>query len=269
MEHPKRLLNRHSLTAKRSLGQNFIHDEQILTRVVDALKLQPDDEALEIGPGLGSLTRHLARWARRVVAVELDERLIPLLIAELETERHVEVVHGDILEIDPERYFAGRYKAVGNVPYYITGAILRHLLSAANRPEMTVLTVQKEVAERIVAQPGDMSLLSVTVQFYAQVEKLFVIKAGAFWPKPEVDSAVIRLIDRHSAIVPEGEQSAFFNLVRVAFSQKRKQLQKNLRALGLTRAQLEDAFAQAGIEGRRRAQSLSLDEWRALHNALL
>ena len=269
MEHPKRILGRHGLMAKKSLGQNFIYDEQILARIVDALELQPDEGVLEIGPGLGSLTRHLARQARRVVSVEIDERLIPLLVAELRLEEHVQVVKADILQIDPGRYFADRYKAVGNVPYYITGAILRHLLSAAIRPEMTVLTVQKEVAERIVAQPGDMSLLSVTVQFHAQVEKLFVIKAGAFWPKPKVDSAVVRLIDRPSAIVPSDEQAAFFNLVKLGFSQKRKQLQKNLRALGLPKARLEDAFARAGIEGRRRAQTLSLDEWQALHRALL
>jgi 16S rRNA (adenine1518-N6/adenine1519-N6)-dimethyltransferase len=269
MEHPKRILGRYGLQAKKSLGQNFIYDEQILARIVDALELQPGDETLEIGPGLGSLTRHLAGQARRVVAVEIDDRLIPLLMAQLGQEKHVEVVQADILQVDPGRYFEGRYKAVGNVPYYITGAILRHLLSAAKRPEITVITVQKEVAERIVAQPGDMSLLSVTVQFYAQAEKLFAIKAGAFWPRPEVDSAVVRLLDRPLAMVPAEEQEAFFNLVKLGFSQKRKQLQKNLRALGLPRNELRGAFARAGIEGRRRAQTLSLDEWRALHNALL
>lgn len=269
MEHPKHILGRHDLRAKKSLGQNFIFDDQILGRIVDALHLQPDDEVLEIGPGLGSLTRHLAGRAGRVVTVEIDDRLIPLLLGELREEENVEVVQADILDVDPGRHFSGRFKAVGNVPYYITGAILRHLLSAARSPSVTVLTIQKEVAERIIAQPGDMSLLSVTVQFYTQVEKLFVIKAGAFWPKPEVDSAVVRLRQRPSALIPQEEQTAFFSLVRVGFSQKRKQLQKNLRALGLPRAKLKDAFARAGIEGRRRAQSLSLEEWRALHNALL
>jgi 16S rRNA (adenine1518-N6/adenine1519-N6)-dimethyltransferase len=268
MEHPKHLLGRHGLMAKKSLGQNFLYDDQILARIAGALELQADDQVLEVGPGLGSLTRHLARQAGRIVAVEIDERLIPLLIKEFSQARHVEVLQSDILEVDPARWFAGRYKAVGNVPYYITGAILRHLLSAANPPEMTVLTVQKEVADRIAAQPGEMSMLSVSVQFYTQVERLFVIKAGAFWPKPEVDSTVVRLTERPMALVAPDEQEAFFNLVKVGFAQKRKQLQKNLRALGLPRARLAAAFARAGIEGRRRAQSLSLDEWCALHNAL-
>jgi len=269
MEHPKRLLDRHGLVAKKGLGQNFLHDDQVLARIAEALELQPGDEVLEIGPGLGSLTRHLARRAGRVLAVEIDEQLIPLLIAELSQEEHVQVLKADILEVDLDSWFAGRYKAVGNVPYYITGAILRHLLSSTNRPLVTVLTVQKEVAERIVAQPGDMSLLSVMVQFYAQAEKLFVIKAGAFWPRPDVDSAVVRLVERPSPLVAPEEEAAFFNLVKVGFSQKRKQLQKNLRALGLPRARVAEAFEQSGIEGRRRAQSLSLDEWRALHMALL
>jgi 16S rRNA (adenine1518-N6/adenine1519-N6)-dimethyltransferase len=134
---------------------------------------------------------------------------------------------------------------------------------------MAVLTVQKEVAERIVARPGDMSLLSVTVQFYAHAEKLFVIKAGAFWPRPDVDSAVIRLTDRPSALVPPAEQAAFFAMLKLGFGQKRKQLQKNLRGLGIPRGRLEDAFARSGVEGRRRAQTLSLHEWQALHRALL
>jgi 16S rRNA (adenine1518-N6/adenine1519-N6)-dimethyltransferase len=268
MEHPKRILGRHGLLPKKGLGQNFIFDDQILARVVAALRLIPGDQVLEIGPGLGALTRHIAGQAERVVAVEIDERFIPLLVHDFGAEAHVEIMQADILTFEPGRYFIGQFKAVGNVPYYITGAILRHLLSAASKPEITVLTVQKEVAERMVAGPGDMSLLSTTVQFYTQAEKLFVIKAGAFWPKPDVDSAVVRLMRRPVPLVPTEEEAAFFNLVRIGFSQKRKQLQKNLRALGLTRKQLSAAFEQADIEGRRRAQTLSMTEWQALHDAL-
>jgi 16S rRNA (adenine1518-N6/adenine1519-N6)-dimethyltransferase len=269
MEHPKRILGRSGLTIKKSLGQNFLHDEAILARIATALQLEARDEVLEVGPGLGALTRHLARQARRVIAVEIDDRLLPLLARGLASEPNVELVLGDILQFEPLRYFEGRYKAAGNVPYYITGAILRQLLSGLTRPELAVLTVQKEVADRVVAQPGDMSLLSVTVQFYAEAEKLFVIKAGAFWPKPDVDSAVVRLISRPSPLVPMEEQAWFFNVVKVGFSQKRKQLQKNLRALGLPRERLAAAFDRAVIDGRRRAETLSLDEWQALHRALL
>jgi 16S rRNA (adenine1518-N6/adenine1519-N6)-dimethyltransferase len=269
MEHPKHILSRNGISPKRSLGQNFISDEQILARIVEAADLQSEDSVLEIGPGLGSLTRLLAGQSKRVVVVEIDDRLIPLLSREVVAQEHVEIVHADILETDPVRYFPGPYKAVGNVPYYITGAILRHLLSAARRPDITVLTVQREVADRIVAQPNGMSLLSVMVQFYAEAEKLFVIKAGSFWPKPDVDSAVVRLRCHPTTLVPDHEFSAFFKLVKIGFSQKRKQLQKNLRALGLPRSRLKEAFEQSGIEGRRRAQSLTVEEWFSLYQALL
>lgn len=269
MDHPRSILRRHGLDPKKSLGQNFIFDEQIVARIAEAARLQSDDQVLEIGPGLGSLTQQLASRVSRVVVVEIDERLIPLLVRTFGQQDHVEVVHADILQTEPAQYFAGRYKAVGNVPYYITGAILRHLLSGASRPELAVLTVQKEVAERITAEPGDMTLLSVSVQFYAEVERLFVIKAGAFWPRPDVDSAVVRLTSRPANPVPPQEEERFFELVRIGFGQKRKQLQKNLRLLGLPRPQIEEAFAQADIDGRRRAETLSLAEWSVLYSALL
>ena len=269
MEHPKSTLGRYGLTAKKSLGQNFIYDDQILDRIVDVADVSGDDQILEIGPGLGSLTLHLAQKAGRVVAVELDDRFLAILEHQLSPYRHVENIHADILETDPATYFAGPYKAVGNVPYYITGAILRHLLAAALKPEVIVVTVQQEVAERIVAQPGRMSLLAVMVQFYAQAELLFKIRAGAFWPKPTIDSAVLRTKTHATPLLPRQQEEAFFRLVRVGFSQKRKQLQKNLRALGLPRNQLEQAFQVTGIEGQRRAQTLSVDEWCTLHAALL
>ena len=269
MEHPKKTLGRYGLTAKKSLGQNFIYDEQILDRIVTVADVSEDDQILEIGPGLGSLTRHLAQKAGRVVAVEIDDRFLAILEHQLSPYQHVEIVHADILESDPANLFKGQYKAVGNVPYYITGAILRHLLTAELKPEVVVVTVQQEVAERIVALPGKMSLLAVMVQFYAQADLLFKIKAGAFWPKPTIDSAVLRMVTRGNPLLPRQQEDEFFRLVRVGFSQKRKQLQKNLRALGLPRSRLEQAFLLTGIEGQRRAQTLGVDEWRALHAALL
>lgn len=269
MEHPKSILRRHGLTAKKSLGQNFISDERLLARIADAARLDPADEVLEIGPGLGSLTLQLARRASRVVAVEIDDRLMPILLRELETFPSVELIQGDILELNPADHFQGDYKVVGNVPYYITGAILRHLLPAVSAPDLLVLTIQQEVADRIVSKPGQMSLLTVMVQFYAEAEILFTIKAGSFWPKPAVDSAVIRLTGHAQRLVSPDEEEGFFQLVRVGFSQRRKQLQKNLRALEMPRETLEHAFSTSGIDGRRRAQSLDLDEWKALYEALL
>ena len=268
MEHPKTTLRRNGLAPKKSLGQNFIHDDNILARIAVAAALSSSDQILEIGPGLGSLTIHLADGAGRVVAIELDGRLLPILRRNLSSYPNVELIRGDVLELDPSGYFQGRYKVVGNVPYYITGAILRHLLSTTVRPELMILTVQQEVAERIVAQPGAMSLLSAMVQFYSKPELLFKVKAGAFWPRPAVDSAVLRLDVFPTAALPEIEVEGFFRIVRIGFSQKRKQLQKNLRVLGLPRDRLEEVLTSAGIDGSRRAQSLSIQEWINLYRTL-
>lgn len=269
MEHPKTTLGRYGLTPKKSLGQNFIHDDNILARIAGAARLERSDQVLEIGPGLGALTRHLADDAGRVVAVELDGRLLPILDQQLSAIPNVEVIHGDILEMDPAQHFQEQYKAVGNVPYYITGAILRCLLSSAPKPKLIILTVQYEVAERIVAQPGQMSLLSVMVQYYSEAESLFRLKAGVFWPRPAVDSTVMRLAIHPQPALPETETADFFRLVRIGFSQKRKQLQKNLRVLGIPKDRLDSILHRAGIDGRRRAQSLSVEEWLTLYRSLL
>jgi 16S rRNA (adenine1518-N6/adenine1519-N6)-dimethyltransferase len=268
MEHPRNLLAAHGLDAKKSLGQSFLFDDQLLTRIAEAAQLEPDDQVLEIGPGLGHLTVHLAARAGRVVAVELDQRLLPLLAQQLAAETAVDLVHADILDIDPTHYFGARpYKVVGNVPYYITGAILRHLLSDVRPPELMVLTVQKEVASRLTAPAGQLSLLAVSVRFFGAVEQLATIKAGAFWPRPNVDSAVVRIDLKSQPSWPVSEK-AFFRVVRVGFAQKRKQLKNNLNALGLGSEAVQTALADAGIDGRRRAETLSLEEWVALTEVL-
>ncbi|HEX6386138.1 MAG TPA: 16S rRNA (adenine(1518)-N(6)/adenine(1519)-N(6))-dimethyltransferase RsmA [Anaerolineae bacterium] len=267
--HPKHLLDQYGLEAKKSLGQNFLFDENVLGRIAGAAWLAPGDQVLEIGPGLGSLTRVLAQRAERVAAVELDERLLPILEAELAPYDNVAVIHGDILEQEPSELFEGPYKVVANVPYYITGAILRHLLSAAHKPTVMVLTVQKEVAERLTAEPPDMSLLAVSVQLYGEVELVDTIKAGAFWPRPEVDSAVVRIdLDKGTQVnADDVDEEAFFELVRAGFGQKRKQLQNNLRQLGYSKAQIRQALKEAGVDGRRRAETLSLEEWLGVYRS--
>ena len=265
--HPKTILAGYGLEPKKSLGQNFLYDENVLARIVEAAGLGPDDEVLEIGPGLGSLTRQLAAAAKRIVAVELDGRFIPPLQNELAGLDNLQILHGDILEQDPATHFDGPYKVVANVPYYITGAILRHLLSGSHKPTSMVLTVQKEVAERLTAVPPNMSLLAVSVQYYGDVERVTTIKAGAFWPRPDVDSAVIKIDTNPQTFSAEKEQ-AFFRLVRTGFSQKRKQLQKNLRQLGVDRTAVTAALEEANIDGTRRAETLTLDEWQALTKAL-
>ena len=191
--HPKQLLDQYHLQPKKSLGQNFLFDENVLARIVETAVLTPTDTILEIGPGLGALTRLLAESVKHVTAVELDDRFLPILQQELTPYENVTLIHGDILEQNPNTLFNEPYKVVANVPYYITGAILRHLLSAEQKPTTMVLTVQKEVADRMTAVPPNMSLLTVSTQFYGRCERITTIKAGAFWPRPDVDSAVVKI----------------------------------------------------------------------------
>lgn len=265
--HPKQLLERYQLEPKKSLGQNFLFDENVLARIVDAADVNAVDEVLEIGPGLGALTRLLAQRARRVVAVELDDRFLPILHNELAGLTNVQILHGDILAQEPGVLFTRPYKVVANVPYYITGAILRHLLAAAHKPELMVLTVQKEVAERLTAVPPHMSLLAVSVQFYGRVQTITTIKAGAFWPRPDVDSAVVRVELMGARPLSLAEEESFFRIARAGFSQKRKQLQNNLRQLGLGKEEVGGWLAAAEVDGRRRAETLILPEWLALYHS--
>lgn len=264
--HPKQILTEYNLEPKKSLGQNFLFDENILAQIVDWAELTPEDEVLEIGPGLGSLTKQLAERAGRVVSVELDDRFIPILQNELANNDNIELLHGDILDQDMSIIFQESYKVAANVPYYITGAILRHLLGSTRKPSLIVLTLQKEVAERITAVPPNMSLLAVSVQYYGQAQLLKTVKAGSFWPRPDVDSAVMRidLTKEQDALLDAEEEQKFFRIVRTGFSQKRKQLQKNLRQLGLSKADVSDLLGRAGIDGRRRAETLELEEWHAI-----
>ncbi|MCZ2115438.1 MAG: 16S rRNA (adenine(1518)-N(6)/adenine(1519)-N(6))-dimethyltransferase RsmA [Anaerolineae bacterium] len=272
--HPRQILDRYGVAPKQSLGQNFLFDEGLLARIVAAAGLSPGDEALEVGPGLGALTRQLARAAGRVVAVELDGRLLPILRYELEPFANVELVQADILAFEPAAWFDAPYVVVANVPYYITGAILRHLLESRPRPRRMVMTVQREVADRLTARPPDMSLLAVSTQYYGRVQLVGAVKAGAFWPRPDVDSAVIRIDvdERHLGAGDETraseEAEAFFRVVRAGFSEKRKQLKNNLRRLGLDDAAVAAALEGAGIDGRRRAETLTVEEWESLVSAL-
>jgi 16S rRNA (adenine1518-N6/adenine1519-N6)-dimethyltransferase len=260
--HPRHVLQRYGLHPKKGLGQNFLVEEAALRRIVAAADLTRADSVLEVGPGLGALTRHLAAAAGRVVAVELDDRFMPVLREELADVPNVDLVEGDILQLDPAGLVGRPYKVVANLPYYITAAVLRHLLEATPRPELMVLTVQLEVAQRLTAQPGEMSLLAISVQYYGRVRQVARIKAGSFYPRPEVDSAVVR-IDLHRELPLTGlDERRFFRVVRAGFGQRRKQLRNSLRAgLGIPAEVVEGALEEAGIDPRRRAETLSLEEW--------
>jgi 16S rRNA (adenine1518-N6/adenine1519-N6)-dimethyltransferase len=268
------LLRKYGLRPRKGLGQNFLADPNILWKIVEAAELSPEDTVLEIGPGLGTLTRLLAQTAGQVIAVELDAGMMGLLREELAHLPNLQLVQGDILQLDPaalvRRTVEGRpapasYVAVANLPYYITSAAIRHLLEAPPPPRRLVLTVQHEVARRIVAGPGDMSLLAVSVQFYGRPRIVAKIPAGAFIPPPKVDSAVIRVDTWESPPVDVPDGQIFFRVVRAGFGQKRKQLKNALAAgLNLPPAEVVDTLVRAGVDPRRRAQTLSLAEWAAL-----
>jgi len=280
-----RVLRRWNVRPDKALGQNFLVDQTILRRIAEAAELTSADVVLEIGAGTGALTELLAQDAGHVVALELDQQLIPILEGELSALDNVSIVQGDILRLDPtqliqtdgQRHESSplQYKVVANLPYYITSAVLRHLLETDSRPEMMVITVQREVAQRIVARPGDMSILAVSVQFYGDPQLLFRIKPGSFYPSPDVESAVLRVDVYSQPPLPEEESDAFFTVVRAGFSQRRKQLHNSLSAGLGERISKHEAAARledAGIDPRRRAQSLSVEEWidvtRALSNAI-
>lgn len=257
------LLRDFGLHAKKSLGQNFLVDEAALRRVASAADLRPDETVLEIGPGVGSLTRHLAETAAQVIAVELDEALLPALRQVLQPYGNVRVVMGDILSL-PRPAFVPEtaYAVVANIPYYITAAILRRLLAAPPRPTRLTLTVQKEVADRLCAQPGALSLLAVSVQFYARPRRVAVIPAGAFYPRPQVDSAVVRLDVLPQPAVSVPDEETFFRVVKAGFSQKRKQLHNALAGgLALPGAQARALLLSAGIDPAARAETLTLADW--------
>ncbi|MCP4363257.1 MAG: ribosomal RNA small subunit methyltransferase A [Chloroflexi bacterium] len=268
--HPKHILQQYNLQPKKNLGQNFLFDENVLARIVAAADLQPEDVVLEIGPGLGSLTIQLVRKAQQVTAVELDDRFLPILQTTCAGFRNIEIIHGDILAQEMTRLFTRPYKVVANVPYYITGAILRHLLQAAHKPTLMVVTVQKEVAARLTAVPPNMSLLTVSAQVYGRPQMITTLKAGAFWPRPTVDSAVIRLdlYGESERPLTLAQEKPFFQVVKAGFSQKRKQLKNNLRQLGLGKDEVAAVLEDVGIDGRRRAQTLTLEEWLALYRQI-
>lgn len=268
---PREVLRRHGLKPRKALGQNFLVDRRALEHIVTAAELSPGDTVLEVGPGVGQLTRLLAAAAGRVIAVELDPRMVAVLRQELADRPNVEVVEGDILALDPAALSGGRpYKVVANLPYYITSAAVRHLLEAQPPPSLLVLTVQREVAERMTAAPGDMSLLAVSVQFYGHPRRVARIAAGAFYPRPKVDSAVVRIDVYAEPAVQVPDRQRFFQVVRAGFGQRRKQLRNSLAAgLHLPAERVEAALYRAGIAPQRRAETLSLEEWEALTRQLV
>jgi 16S rRNA (adenine1518-N6/adenine1519-N6)-dimethyltransferase len=260
------VLKRHGLRADKSLGQNFLQDPFALEAIVSAAEIIATDTVLEIGPGLGSLTRYLAIAAKQVVAVELDRKIIRPLQAILAPYPNVRIQQGDILELLPKDLITeSDYLVVANIPYYITSAVIRHLLESDPKPRRIVLTIQKEVAERICAKPGDLSLLALSVQVYGNPHIAMRIPADAFFPTPKVDSAVL-IIDIYPAPQIKAELlEPFFRLIKAGFSQKRKTLRNSLSAgLRISPTNAAEMLTSVNIDPQRRAETLNLSEWTQL-----
>ena len=272
------LLRRFDLRARKGLGQHFLIDEEVLKLITSAAELTPTDIVMEIGPGLGVLTKELARQAGWVVTIELDSKLAAILKQTLAAFNNVTIINEDILQIDPEVLFKEQrqifsptiaspfsYKVVANLPYYITSLVLRHFLEASLKPQIMVVMVQKEVAEAIVAEPGQMSILSVSVQFYGQPKIISYVPARCFYPAPEVDSAILRVTLYAKPVVDVTDETSFFRLVRAGFTTPRKQICNSLtQGLGLPKAEVLSLLEKANIVPQRRAETLTLNEWAQL-----
>jgi 16S rRNA (adenine1518-N6/adenine1519-N6)-dimethyltransferase len=270
----RQLLRKSGFKPKKRLGQHFLVDEAVLEHILSAAELSPGDIVVEIGPGLGILTEGLARRGAKVIAVELDAKLVALLKKRLAAFPDVKIVHADILEVTPAQLLkdnlpaselARGYKVIANLPYYITSPVLSHFLEAQPRPSEMVVMVQKEVGEAITAALGKMRLLSVRTQFYSRPAIISYVPAASFYPPPKVDSVILRLDVYSRPPVEVSDAAGFFDIVMHGFSAPRKQLRNSLaHSLEMPPSQVASLLEKAGIEAKRRAETLSLEEWREL-----
>ena len=263
---PKSLLDNYDLYPKKSLGQNFMHDPNALEKIVSSADILRENTVIEVGAGTGALTEKLAEVARHVFSIEVDERLQAILEERFDNVPNVYLIFDDILKTDIQSLIGNKdYIVVANVPYYISSAIIWHFLEPQTRPKRMVLTMQYEVAERIMEKPDNMSVLTVAVQFYGKPSIVSKLSPAVFWPRPNIHSAIMR-IDTHDVPpidVPSPE--AFFRVVKAGFSMKRKQLKNALSGgLQIESKVARDLLQQADIDPQRRAETLSLDEWGAL-----
>ena len=248
------------MPTNKALGQHWLTDRDILGAIAESAKIGPEDTVLEIGPGLGTLTSELLRRAKRVIAVEFDAELARKLPGQF-PGKDLTVVHEDILQFDLSQLPVG-YKVVANVPYYITSKIVERLMTTRNKPSVAVLLVQKEVAERIAAKPGDMSILAVSAQIYAEASLGIHVGRAYFTPPPKVDSQVVILHTRVAPLVAPEDERALFRVVKAGFAAKRKKLRSSIAAgLAITKPQAEELLRHANIDPERRAEELSIAEW--------
>ncbi|NTW26901.1 MAG: ribosomal RNA small subunit methyltransferase A [Candidatus Moranbacteria bacterium] len=262
------------IKAKKSLGQNFLKDAEVLGRIIKASQLTGEDVVVEVGPGQGALTELLAGVCKKVIAIELDDRLVPILQEKFNDQKNVEIIHDDILKLNLPALIekemkandANGYKVVANIPYYITAPIIRLFLETKIPPKEVIFMVQKEVAERIAAKPGAMSILAVSVQYYAKAEFLFTVFKESFEPVPKVDSAIIKITRNvGQEEISKEEVKKFFRIVKSGFSAKRKTLINNLsNSLQIDKKEIEEKLGSIGFSPSVRAQELGVEDWKKL-----
>ncbi|KKU55529.1 MAG: Ribosomal RNA small subunit methyltransferase A [Parcubacteria group bacterium GW2011_GWA1_47_11] len=255
---------------KKSLGQNFLVNQGVVGKIISASELTSQDTVLEVGPGTGNLTRALIASGARIVAVEKDRRLFEDLSAEFSAVQ-IEIIQGDILKIKPtDLGLPDGYKIVANLPYNITSHFLKKIFEETPKPSLAVLMVQKEVARRIVSSPSEMSLLALSVQYFAYPKIVFQVSRGSFRPEPDVDSAVIKLSTKKILPLSEEDRVKFFRLARTAFGGKRKQLINTLGNIykNKTKNELSGILSKAGVAPKARPETLSLDDWLNLTKAM-
>lgn len=280
ISYTKGILEKYGFSFKKSLGQNFLIDPNILTKIVDFAGLTENSAAIEIGPGIGALTEQLAKRADKVLAFEIDQRLIPILKDTLAPYPNVEVINQDVLEADVNGVISDKFlpnqdiMVVANLPYYVTTPILMKLLMDNLPIRGIVVMIQKEVADRLSAKPGtkEYGSLSVAIQYYATAEVVMKVPKTVFIPQPNVDSAVIRITKLNKPPVEVKDEEHFFNVVRASFGQRRKTLLNNLSNnldTGMNREELELLLNNIDIDPRRRGETLSIEEFAKLSNALL
>jgi len=257
------LLKKYRTHPSKRLGQNFLINGAILKKVIKAADLHPQDTVLEIGPGIGVLTQGLARTAKKVIAIEKDPKMCEILKETLKNFKNVEIIQADILKLDPKPYALKPYKLVANLPYYIAAPVIRKFLESKIQPKSMILMVQKEVAQRICSKPPDMSILAVSIQFYAKTEIISYVSKKSFWPSPKVDSAIIKIIPRQFCVpVSRQFRERFFRIVKAGFAHPRKQILNNLsNELKYNKEKVKSWLLKNNIQPGQRAETLTLEDW--------
>lgn len=266
----KKLLKKYGIYPSKRLGQNFLIDKRIFQKIIKAANLSKNDIVLEIGPGIGNLTLELAKEVKKIVAIEKDKKMCEALkeiLINLNI-KNVEIINQDILRVDPKLYTLKSYKIVANLPYYITSPVIRKFLEMEKQPKEMILMVQKEVAKRICAKPPKMSILAVSVQFYAKPEIISFVSKRSFWPQPKVDSTIIKITPCRSVHTIGVNPLLFFKIVKAGFSHPRKQLINNFsKKLKINKEKIKNWLLENRIQPSQRAETLTLKDWLNLTNS--